>query len=143
MFHGTDGPLAVVRKCASKMGKRKKKFTSQILKPPFLLQNPVSFSGNSLVTAVVMCLSAKGRGWPWPAWLSCLELCPVNLIPRQGTYPGCRFNPQLGHLGEGNNVSLSLSLSLSFPQPPNHPPPSSLSKSNEKMSLGEDFLKNL
>ena len=56
-------------------------------------------------------------------WLSWVEHCPIDQkvtgwVPNQGTYPGCGFDPQLGHIGE-INVSLTwifFSLSL-FPSP--------------------------
>ena len=79
--------------------------------------------------------------------LSCLEHHhPVDrrvtgLIPGQGTYPGCGFDPWSGYVREGNqlmflshtdvsfSLCLCLCLCLSLP---------SLSKSNKKLSSGED-----
>ena len=81
-------------------------------------------------------------------WLSWLERRPVDRkgagsTPGQGTYSDCEFDPQWC-AQEGSqsmflsHISVSLSLSLS--------PPPSLSKSNDKMSSGEDkkikILKN-
>ena len=50
-------------------------------------------------------------------WLSWLEHCPirqkvVGSIPSQGTYLGCRFDPQLGYVWEATNRCFSFSLSL-------------------------------
>ena len=60
------------------------------------------------------------KPWSWPVWLSWLEHHPINhsnghLIPGQGTYLGCRFNPQSEHVWEATNqcsylISMSLSL---------------------------------
>ena len=49
----------------------------------------------------------KVKRQPWPVWLSWLEHHPVDqkvtgLIPSQGTYLGCRFDPQSGPTQEGN-----------------------------------------
>ena len=62
----------------------------------------------------------------------------TGLIPRQGTYPGHRFDPQSGHIQEATDLcfsltsmslSLSLSLSLLFLSVP---------KINGRKSLGEN-----
>ena len=76
-------------------------------------------------------------------WLSFLEHCPVHLkvtgsIPGQGTYLGCKFDPQSGCIWEATNRYFSLtlmflSLSLSLP--------SSFSKINKDISLGKDSKK--
>ena len=50
--------------------------------------------------------------------------------PGQGTYPGCGFNPQLGH-EKGRNQSVFLSPSF----------PLSLKNNEKKMSLGGDKTK--
>ena len=68
----------------------------------------------------------------WPVWLSWLEHHPldqrvVGSIPRQGTYPGCGFNPWLGRVWQGNQITVS----HSDVSP-------SLSLYNEKISLGKD-----
>ena len=47
----------------------------------------------------------------------------VGSIPHHGTYLGCRFDPQLGHIREAIDQYFSLSKKLI------------------SMSLGEDFLK--
>ena len=46
---------------------------------------------------------------PWPVWLYWLENCPidqkvVSSIHSQGTYLGCRFDPQSRHVREGNQL---------------------------------------
>ena len=43
----------------------------------------------------------------------------MGLIPGQGTYPGCGFNPQLEQVLESSQL-MSLSLSLSPPPPSTH-----------------------
>ena len=55
--------------------------------------------------------------------VSLRNLRVAGLIPSQGTYLGCRFDPQSGSIQEATN------------------PHFSLSKSNEKMSSGEDLKK--
>ena len=68
---------------------------------------------------------------PWLEWLGWLEHHPRLSIPGRDTHPGCEFDPwSLGVYEKATNQDLK-SLALSFP-------PSSLSKSSEKMSLGED-----
>ena len=55
----------------------------------------------------------------WPVWHHPVDQTVAGSIPSQGTYPGCRFSPQSGHIRESNqlmflshiNVFLSLSLS--------------------------------
>ena len=65
----------------------------------------------------------------WPSWMEhhLVNWKAVGSIPSQGTHLGYGFNPQLGCIcRQLMNVSLSLRL------------PSSLCKSNEKVSLGEN-----
>ena len=47
----------------------------------------------------------------WLSWLECtIRKTVAGLIPRQGTYLGCRFNPQLGRIWEAINQCFSLTL---------------------------------
>ena len=75
----------------------------------------------------------------WLIWLECCPICQkvVGSIPSQGTYLGCRFNPQLGaYKRQPIDVFLThwcFSLSPLLP----------LSKSNEKMSSGDNKKKCL
>ena len=82
------------------------------------------------------------RIWPWPVWLSRLEHHPVHQKVEGSILVQA-------HMEGNQSVFLSyISLPLSLPSssvPPFLPPcpPSSLPKSNEKMSLDEDFFLNL
>ena len=56
----------------------------------------------------------------------------------------CSFDSWSGYpVREAANQCFSLSLSLSLSPPPLFPQPSSLSKTNEKMPLGEDYIKGV
>ena len=64
---------------------------------------------------------------------SCTPEKVEGSIPGQGTYLGCSFDPQLGLEQEATDPCFSLtSMFLSLP--------SSLSKTNEDIFLGEDFF---
>ena len=58
-------------------------------------------------------------------------------IPSQGPYPDCGSNPQLGHIGEGNQLLFLSHIGVSLPLPL----PLSL-KAMNIMSSGEDDKKN-
>ena len=71
----------------------------------------------------------KNKQEPLARWLVWLEPHPMHqkaasLVPSQGTYPGCGFNPQLGRMWETTDQCFSLTLmflSPSLPLPLSHP----------------------
>ena len=59
---------------------------------------------------------------PWPLWLSWIEHHPINCkaagsIPGQGTYLGCRFGSQSGHVWEATDPRFSLTSMFLFLSP--------------------------
>lgn len=60
----------------------------------------------------IICVSKKNRQ-SWPVWLPWLEHYLIHgkvegLISSQGTFPSCRFYPQLGHLQEATDWYFTL-----------------------------------